>query len=485
MRRIADLSIRTKLVGMMLIATLLSLVVGVAFVLLVNRRSYEQELIRSVGLTAQLQADYSAIALAFDEPGLDHLDRLVTPVAVDESAIAVDESVQSLVSDAVLFDTAGKVFASAGRSGQAGVPETVHRNHHEIRDGYLHYFHPVMEEDVEVGTLYLRVDTSGVNARIADHVRTLMSLMGVAFLASLALAYALHGPISRPIQALAAVVGRVTCEGDYSVRVSKTGEDEIGQLYDGFNAMMAQIEQRQIELERSNRDLNQFAHIASHDLKAPLRAIASLSAWLDEDHGAELSTEGRQKLSSIRDRVSRMDELIQGILQYARVGRGGSRRRPVDVGGLLRDVIDLIDVPEGCVIEIKEPMPSVVSQRLGLEQIFANLITNALRHHNAPSQAHVTISAERLATGFAFTVADDGPGIGAQDQGKIFHMFLTLEDSTGGTGIGLSLVKKLVEDEGGKIQVVSIPGEGSVFRFSWPQSASDNDTVTETLAAMG
>jgi len=223
-------------------------------------------------------------------------------------------------------------------------------------------------------------------------------------------------------------------------------------------------------LEERNRELDQFAYITSHDLKAPLRGIANLSQWIEEDLGESVTDDIRKQLELLRGRVHRMEGLIDGILQYSRAGRVKGTIEPVDVGELLLDVVDLIVPPPGFTIDVAKDMPTIMADRLRLQQVFQNLIGNAIKHHNRVD-GRVAISVQDLGRMYEFAVRDDGPGIAPQYHEKIFVIFQTLaaRDKVEGTGIGLSLTKKIIESHGGRIWVESAEGAGTTFRFTWPK----------------
>lgn len=222
------------------------------------------------------------------------------------------------------------------------------------------------------------------------------------------------------------------------------------------------------QLRKRNEELDQFAYIASHDLKAPLRAIANLSQWLEEDLSGNLPPENQHQLELLRGRVKRMEGLIDGLLEYSRIGRIEGTAEQVDVGNLLDEVIDLLSPPENFIIEIISPMPILIAQKLPLTQVFNNLISNAIKHH--PRQdGHIVISVEDKGHFYEFSVADDGSGIAPEYHQKIFSIFQTLEsrDRKESTGIGLAIVKKILEDSGGNIWIDSQLGKGSTFYFNW------------------
>ena len=228
-------------------------------------------------------------------------------------------------------------------------------------------------------------------------------------------------------------------------------------------------------LGRSNQELDQFAYVASHDLKAPLRGIANLSQWIEEDLGDQLPVDVAEKMTLVRGRVRRLEALIDGILQYSRAGRVRSQVERVDVAALLDDVVELLAPPPEIAITVAPGMPTITTERTPLQQVFMNLIGNAIKYNNRPG-ATVHVSARDVGRMYEFSVADNGPGIEPRYHERIFGIFQTLEsrDRVEGTGIGLSVVKKTVELHGGSIRVDSALGEGATFTFEWPKVAEES-----------
>lgn len=230
------------------------------------------------------------------------------------------------------------------------------------------------------------------------------------------------------------------------------------------------LSQTNTALEKRNQELDQFAYIVSHDLKAPLRAIANLSQWIEEDLSEQLSGDTKHQMDLLRGRVHRMEALIEGILQYSRVGRLKRSIEEVDVENLLQEILDSLAPPPTFTIAIQPGMPQLMTERLPLEQVFSNLIGNAIKHHDR-LDGQVKICVQDQGDFYEFSVADDGPGILPQYHEKVFVIFQTLlaRDKMENTGIGLSLVKKIVEDKGGRVWIESDIGKGAIFRFTWPK----------------
>ena len=203
-------------------------------------------------------------------------------------------------------------------------------------------------------------------------------------------------------------------------------------------------------------------------VKAPLRAICHLSEWIEEDLEDKLDDDTRQNLKLLKSRVNRMQMFIQSLLEYSRVGREQTRLEKVAVKDLLVDIIDSLVPPPTFTIVIGEFMPLLHTQRIALEQVFTNLISNAIKHHYN-QLGKIEISTREDQELYYFTVSDDGAGIPPEHQERIFGIFQTLSsrDSQENTGIGLSIVKKIVEGQGGTIELESQVGKGTTFSFSW------------------
>ncbi|MBE9045094.1 response regulator [Pleurocapsales cyanobacterium LEGE 10410] len=233
-------------------------------------------------------------------------------------------------------------------------------------------------------------------------------------------------------------------------------------------------------LKKRNQELDRFAYVTSHDLKAPLRAIANLASWLSEDLEGQLSEENQHHLALMQSRVKRMDGLIQGLLRYSRVGRKSNSLEVIQVKDLLARVIDSLSPPPEFKIAIASPMPTLKTDVISLEQVFSNLISNAIKYHHQ-STGTIAISVRDLGKMYEFAIADDGPGIEPEHHERIFKIFQTLQarDTFESTGIGLSIVKKILEERGNSIRVESQLGKGATFYFTWNKSNKLHSLIRE------
>ncbi len=223
------------------------------------------------------------------------------------------------------------------------------------------------------------------------------------------------------------------------------------------------------ELEQATEELRDFAYVASHDLRAPLRGISALAGWLSSDYGDKLGEEGKEHIKLLLARVKRMYNLIDGVLEYSQVARR-EKSVKVDLNEVISEVTAEIDAPESIKIVVEQPLPVVVCGRNSIRQVFYGLLSNAINFIDK-SDGKVVIGWTDEHTHWKFSVTDNGPGIEEKHFERIFRIFQTLSprDSVENTGVGLTITKKIIEFHGGKVWVRSRPGEGSTFFFTLPK----------------
>lgn len=269
--------------------------------------------------------------------------------------------------------------------------------------------------------------------------------------------------ISKRIAVMVRVAENIS-KGEFTI-VNDTSNDELTSLSRSLNIMSHNLDQNIRELENRNAELNKFAYVVSHDLKAPIRGIHNVITWIQEDLDAELSPQMKKYLMIIPQRTRRMEALINGLLDYARISMKTPPEK-VDANVLVHEIADSI-VPRSFVLEIDQ-LPELFTERLKLEQVFANLISNAVKYtqHEA---GHIRITCKEFATHYEFSVKDNGIGVETEYHGKIFEIFQTLREKNEkeSTGVGLAIVKKIMDEQQQTITVVSEPGKGSEFIFTW------------------
>jgi signal transduction histidine kinase len=285
--------------------------------------------------------------------------------------------------------------------------------------------------------------------------------------------------VVRPVLTVAGA-SRSLADGDMSVRVPPAGTTEIGDLGRAFNAMADSIElgrrevaEHERELERSNEELDRFAAVTSHDLQAPLATISMYVQLLEARHGKDLGS-ATQLVDGISAATGHARELIRGLLEYSRAGRGELRKEQLNVDRVLQEVLDVLAGPieeAGATVEVGD-MPVVGADHRNLLQVFQNLISNAVKF--CDGDPRVRVQARRVDGSWWFSVTDNGIGMEPSKAEEIFEPFHRLhgEGAYPGTGIGLAVCERIVEQHGGRIWAESEPGKGSTFRFTLPAEAA-------------
>jgi len=519
-----------------------------------------------------------------------------------------------------LFDEDGSLFASYNKIEAVTPPSIpINDNYSKFEENWLHVFRTIKFNNKKKGTIYLRVSTAKLAKDLRHNLIELMFFGTGLIIIAYFLALRLQRVISRPILTLADTTEQISKEADYSIRVRKVGDDEIGTLYNSFNNMLEQIHIREIErdkaeeekarlneiientsdlvslalpdtsllymnyagremlgwneiddigdksiakvhtawafelvenegipaaikngvwhgetaiiasdgkeipvlqvimshklptgelmylstimrditerkqaeseirmlnadlekrvkvrteeLEFANNELRQFAYAVSHDLKAPLRAVNQLATWISEDYYDSIDEDGQEQLKLLCSRVARMDHLIEGILQYSRLGRTQENEELLNLNELVEDVIESLAPPEHVTVNILSDLPTIKKDRARFGQVFQNLISNAIDCIEKPTGV-IEIKCVESGAEWTFSVADNGPGIEEKHFERIFKIFQTLRprDEKESTGIGLTLVKRIVELYSGKIWLDSEVGKGSTFFFTIPRN---------------
>ncbi len=255
--------------------------------------------------------------------------------------------------------------------------------------------------------------------------------------------------------------------GYYNLNMKDIGRDELSPLIQSLNHMSKELSTNISLLKTKNEELDQFAHIVSHDLKGPLRGIDNVVSWIEEDHKEELPQKVHDYLKLIKGRVIRTENLIQGILSYARIGKEILPKEDVDMNVLMEEVKE--SIPLNSHIKVTyEKLPTIKTERIPLFQVLTNLVSNAVKY-NDKEQGEVRVFHRDLGDHYEFFVQDNGPGISEHYHKKIFVIFQTLKDrdTFESTGVGLAIVKKILDARKESIRIDSAEGKGATFSFTW------------------
>jgi len=246
--------------------------------------------------------------------------------------------------------------------------------------------------------------------------------------------------------------------------------------------MEQDIEAKSEELQRSNKDLEQFAYVASHDLKAPLRAIEVIIEWLRDDLEEFQGGDVHENLDLLSQRTGRLARLLDDLLAYSRAGRKIGDVRTVEMQEFVEDIATLLAPPKGFRVIADESLPVMTVHHAPLETVLRNLISNAINHHPNPEEGVVRVYAQDQGDAVLFSVEDNGEGIPEQYAERVFQMFQTLKprDDTEGSGMGLAIVQRVVNWQKGRVWLTSgADGKGTTFKFTWNKMPTDMPSIEE------
>jgi signal transduction histidine kinase len=498
-----DIPIRRKVILITMLATGGALLLASAALIFSDLRRFRNEMAKDLSTLGDIIAGNSTAAVTFGDPKAAN-ENLVVLVA------------KRPIVAAAIYTGDARLLASYRRGGgPRNLPATPALDGVVSGEGFLGVYSPIKLAGQRIGTVYLESDLSEMYERLRLQTITVTAVFTVSALAALLFSSGLQRVISRPILSLAETANAVSERQDYSIRAAKQSRDELGQLVDAFNQMLHQIEvrdsellrakeelerrveertvalrqelaerrraeqeleERNAELHRSNQDLDDFAYIASHDLKEPLRGIHNFAVFLLEDYGERFDEEGRSKLETLTRLSRRMEVLIDSLLHFSRLGRVDLAIDDVDLNEVVAEVVDSLSInlqENGVEIRMPRRLPVVRCDRVRVRELLYNLIINALKY-NDKAEKWIEIGTIRTresgaANPPAFYVRDNGIGIQEKHFDAIFRIFKRLHGRDkfgGGTGAGLTIVKKIVERHNGRIWVDSTYGEGTTIYFT-------------------
>ncbi len=494
MRGFRDLPIRRKLMIVVALTTAVASVTANAVLLGIDAARFRAHLEQEIASLARLVAEGEEAPLSFRD------------AKAAQSALDALAALPEIVSAAV-FTTDGSKLATYPRGSDSALAPPAFRFSTLFADGGLTVVQPVTVAGKVAGAVVLRSDLRRLHRRLRTQALTTAGVVAFAVGLALLVSTFLQRTITRPLLELAGTADKVAQRGDYGLRARRYGADELGRLVDAFNGILAQIAARDAELQRardelesrvadrtaelalrneelarSNRDLDDFAYIASHDLKEPLRGIHNYATFLLEDCGAILDEDALAKLRTLTRLTRRMDALIDALLYYSRVGRLDLAIRDVDLDEAVSEVIDSLHISleeYGVEVRIPRRLPVIRCDEARIGEVYRNLIVNAMKFNDKPTRwiELGALSPEEAArsqgrpalppdTQAVLYVKDNGIGIPERHYESIFRIFKRLharEQYGGGNGAGLTIVKKIIERHNGEVWVESSVGEGTTF----------------------
>jgi signal transduction histidine kinase len=517
---VQNMAIKRKLIAIVMLTCITSLVlVGGAF-LFWEWRGLQNNMLENLSTQTRMTAENCKAALTFED--IEDAQETLKALKANSSIVF-----------ACVYKKNGEVFASYAKTeadkDRLMIPSREQGNDTSV--GLMTVFEPIVLDNETIGTVCLRCDLGPMYTALRRNAENTVIALVLATIAAYIISSRLQRIISGPILALAKVARDVSEKRDYSTRASKQNNDEVGLLIDSFNEMLEQIQQRDSELvktkgdlevrvqertseltasnvhlkdeigerekaerkqtqllkelESANQELKDFAYIASHDLKAPLRAIKTLADWISTDYADKLDQDGQEQLKLLKQRVDRMHNLIDGILQYSRVGRVRENTVNVNLDKLLPEIIDTLAPSANIKITVDTELPTVKCEETRITQVFQNLLSNAIKYMDKP-EGSIRVGCSEEGEFWKFSVADNGPGIEKQHWERIFKIFQTLapRDEFESTGIGLTVVKKIIELYNGRIWLDSEFGKGTTFFFTFPKAGAPEPTPEQEDAAV-
>lgn len=478
------LNVRGKLIVIQLVTVMTALVIIFVLLSYFQRDSLKQKKQDQLFSTAQM--------IAFNiAPTIQFLDNASAEDVL--SSLLSDPT----VTDALVTDLQGSPFAAyhtAEQSYQFPQLDGAEAIKHQFSDVDLVLQADIVHMEEKLGTLYIRAELSDIDAMYGRFLNILFLVFGLAVIIAIILTLWLQQLVMKPIKNLLSTVDYISDTGDYNKQVPVTMKDELGKLSEAFNQMIKivkqneeslenKVQERTHELEKLNTQLQlhvdeiqqysdeqqQFLYVVSHDLKTPIRGISSLSSFIEDDLGDHANEEVAKMLQQIRSRATRMQNLLNALLFYSKAGKSEEKLRTIGVKYLVENVLDTIEQPENLQVALPDESVEVESSPALLKQVFSHLIDNAIRfnHTDHPELKIRCCVEDRF---YHFCVGDNGEGIDEQHHQRIFELFKTLhsKDELETTGIGLPMVKKIVNAAGGRVWLESAEGKGCLFHFTLP-----------------
>ena len=476
-----DLAIRRKLTAIIMATSSASLLLACCAFLLHDLVSFRRLLVADLSTLAEIVGSNSSGAIVFSDPK-----------RAGETLAALEAERHVLW--ACIYTAQGERLASYVRGGKpVDFPRPPAPRGHWFQGDRLLLATPVVFDGEPIGTVLLQSDLTEIRERLSRYVGIGAAVLLASSLVALLISSKLQRVISEPILTLVRTARIVSERKDFSVRAGKVSDDELGLLVTAFNEMLEQIQRRDAslverarevervnqELKRSNRELEDFAAVASHDLQEPLRKISAFGDRLKSHCGESLDEKGNDYLERMQKAAGRMQTLIHDLLAYSRVTTRAQPFAPVSLRTVTQEVLSDLELrieKSGARVEVGA-LPTIHADPLQMRQLLQNLLSNALKFQRpgTPPVIHVEGSLSNRSQGSQgarcrLVVRDNGIGFDEKYLDRLFKPFQRLHGQSAyeGTGIGLAICKKIAERHGGSISAASAPGEGARFEVTLP-----------------
>jgi signal transduction histidine kinase len=489
MKRLDDLPIRRKLPFIIITTCAIALSLAAIVLGTLDLFDVRRTMLRDTTVMADVLARNTEAALAFHDP-----EAAARTLAALES--------ERRISAACVYDANGVRFAEYARPDRVGVfPKQ--QDGHQFDGRNLALFRPIMLNHKRIGTIYLEAPMKRLMLRLRRIALVGVLVLVGSMLAAMIVSRRMQGSITEPLMALADTSRIITERGDFTVRASRAGKDEFGELTLAFNQMLdvlaerdralrgeiaerqhaeaqivelnekleARVEQRTAQLEHANQELESFSYSVSHDLRAPLRAVDGYARLLEEDHAPALNEDARRLLSVVREEARRMGLLIDDLLGFSRLGRQTLRPSPLDLGVMAEGIVrELSRAKPERPIELKaSPLPPALADAATMRQVMVNLLSNAVKYAKPDGVIQIELGGRPEGQMNSYWVRDQGVGFDMRYVEKIFGVFQRLHgEEFEGTGVGLAIVDRIVARHGGEVRAEGVPGRGACFHFTLP-----------------
>ncbi len=487
MKSFKSLPIKYKLIALLFLISFGTLAVSSALFIYHDLKFFKSSLIKNLAVLAGTIGANSRAAVYFEDQE-----------AANKILSSLNEEPQ--IQHATLFDSKGNIFAKfeSGQPGDTQV-ETMQLLSYTFKDDMVELKRPILLKDKTIGEIHLSANLKEFSSFIDKYLILVAMIVIGTLCASLIISMKLQGIISKPILNLAKKTKEISEKGDFSIRVKNLYEDELGVLYSGFNNMISNIQKRDLdlvttnsalknevnqrrqaemnlkiysnELRRSNQELHDFAHIASHDLQEPLRKIISFGDRLASTI-PDLGSQAKDYIERMQNAALRMQDFIKDLLKYSSIESTSKVFSQVNLNDTISSITEDLEIKiQSLNAKINyRGLPEIQANPFYIRQLFLNLISNSLKFKKPDTPPEISIDCQKDDSYWRITVQDNGIGFDEKYIEKIFQPFERLYGANEyeGTGIGLAICKKIVAYHDGTIQASSTPGKGTQFIITLP-----------------